>query len=410
MIAQERQKIRHLIVIKDRRGKRVIPLTEDTYSLGRSPENAIVLYGSSVSRQHATITRATTPSDKLAPFSIIDGSLKGIKSTNGLLINGNKCDHHVLRHGDFIEFGNTVKVTYYTLFNLLDREFTEFCEIENNSKVVKKSILASFAVPYSMKNIAQVDRQTLISLASFPELMPYPIIEIDLAGSITYCNPVAMKVFPKLKTLDVEHSVISGLPDLVQEEKVTHLSREIKFQSQFFAQSIQYLATEQKIRIFMKNITEEKEKAVIQSYSDLLLKEVITVSNLSLETRIQSLLQIGCDLFDLEIGFLGKLQGKFLKIATIYQKNADTCFLEKDQLWEISADSEDRSLRLFQFTLDDFEPVTLQYFAKIDSHHLSSSNQTLIAYRIPISGYLGVRLLVGNKTYGILSFLSPRKK
>jgi pSer/pThr/pTyr-binding forkhead associated (FHA) protein len=409
MVSQERQKIRHLLIVKDRRGKRAIPLTMDTYSLGRAGDNTIVLYGASVSRQHALINRLINPNNKLAPFQIVDGNFQGTKSTNGLSVNGKKCESHNLQHGDFIEFGNAVKVTYYTLFNLLDREFEQFCETENNSETIKQSVLASQAITYTTQNIANSDRQTLINLASFPELIPHPIIEIDLAGSITYCNPIAIQEFPQLQQLKEKHPIIVGLPELVRNTESSHLIREISHKKRIFEQSIQYLDEEQKIRILTLDITDRQAKAIGQIYSDRFLQEVV-ISDLNFESRIQSFLQLGCKCFNLEIGFIGKLQGKSLQIAKIFHQLEEEQFLDKDQIWEISETSEDRSLRLFQFTINFAEPVTLQHFSKFDDHLILPAQKTLIINRIPISTYLGIKLVINQKTYGILSFLSPTNK
>lgn len=409
MVSQERQKIRHLLIVKDRRGKRTIPLTMDTYSLGRSVDNAIVLYGSSVSREQATIIRRTDTNNRLAPFQIVDGNLQGIKSTNGLIINGIKCENHNLQHGDFIEFGNAVKVTYYTLFNLLDKEFEQFCETENNSEIIKQSVLASQAITYSAQTLAEIDRQTLMNLASFIELAPHPIIEIDLTGAIAYCNPIAIKEFPQLQQLDAKHPLILGLPELVQKTESTHLIREINHQNRIFEQLIQYLDEAQKIRILTIDITQRQTKVVNQTYSDRLLQEIIAVPNLNFESKVQSLLQFGCECFNLEIGFLGKLQESSLQITKIFYNLEDDCFFEREQILEVSETSEDRSLRLFQFTIDRSELVTLQSFSKLDDWLVLPSNKTLILNRIPISSYLGLQLVINQKVYGILSFLSPTK-
>jgi pSer/pThr/pTyr-binding forkhead associated (FHA) protein len=409
MVSQERQKIRHLLIVKDRRGKRAIPLTMDTYSLGRSVDNTIILYGSSVSRQHATITRLINSNNKLAPFQISDGNFQGVKSTNGLFVNGTKCKSRNLQHGDFIEFGNAVKVTYYTLFNLLDREFEQFCEIENNSETIKQSVLASQAVTFTTQNITDIDRPTLVHLASFPELIPHAIIEIDLAGSITYCNQSAIQDFPQLRKLNDKHPVIIGLPELLKNTKSSHLIREIHHKKRIFEQSIQYLDEEQKIIILMINITARQARVISQIYSDRFLQEVI-VPDLNFESKIQSLLQLGCECFNLEVGFIGKLQESSLQIAKIFHKLEDDNFLIKDQIWEISEILEDRSLRLFQFTLNHAEPVTLKHFSKFDEHLILPANKTLIINRIPISTYLGLQLVINQKTYGILSFLSPTNK
>ncbi|MBC5816621.1 MAG: response regulator [Candidatus Eremiobacteraeota bacterium] len=42
-------------------------------------------------------------------------------------------------------------------------------------------------------------------LASFPQLHPSPVIELDAAGTITYANPSAERLFPDLKLSGLAH-------------------------------------------------------------------------------------------------------------------------------------------------------------------------------------------------------------
>ena len=79
MEGNEKEKIRHLLLIQDPKGQRTLPLLEATYSLGRDLRNAIVLYSRSVSRQHAILLRVTIPNTDQYGFRIIDGNFQGKK-------------------------------------------------------------------------------------------------------------------------------------------------------------------------------------------------------------------------------------------------------------------------------------------------------------------------------------------
>lgn len=429
MIDRERQKIRHLLIIKDRRGKRAIPLIEDIYSLGRSQDNSIVLYGSSVSREHATIARHLNPTNQLSPFEIIDGNLKGTPSTNGLLINGVKRDRYNLQHGDFIEFGHGVKVTYYSLFNLSDREFTEFCQTKGNFQLIEQSALASFEVTATKLEEALLKSQETakkakktnfghpsVGLASFAQLTPHPIVEIDLTGSITYMNPAAIKRFPQLQSLDCQHPIITNLPTEVKQHGQQHFIREIEFQSAFLEQSIQYFEQDGLIRILTIEISQRQQKYLVREHSDLLLRVIL--SDDSFESKIQSILKIGCDFFALDLGFLGKLQKTSLQITAVCDRAAsrrgrdlqDYCLLKKDRVLEISDHSEDRSLRLFKMTLDSSTLFTLQKFEQLEREDSLVWSYSLVEQPLPITTYLGMKLVVGKKPYGIVAFFSPHNK
>ncbi|MBI4412205.1 MAG: FHA domain-containing protein [Deltaproteobacteria bacterium] len=67
---------------------------KDNVSIGRSPSNDLVLKAARVSRQHAAINKYKDQ------YIIID-----LKSSNGVYVNGRKCDEHTLQDGDQISIG-----------------------------------------------------------------------------------------------------------------------------------------------------------------------------------------------------------------------------------------------------------------------------------------------------------------
>lgn len=99
----------HYLAVEDESGKRIVPLTTSTYSIGRHSSNSIVLQSRFISRQHAILLRVTTPQNSNYTFRIVDGDLQGNCSTNGLLVNGQKRNSHSLQHGDLILFGKKQK-------------------------------------------------------------------------------------------------------------------------------------------------------------------------------------------------------------------------------------------------------------------------------------------------------------
>ncbi len=48
-------------------------------------------------------------------------------------------------------------------------------------------------------------------LASFPELNPHPVLELDGAGQLTYLNPAAVRLFPDLPARGRAHPLLAGL-------------------------------------------------------------------------------------------------------------------------------------------------------------------------------------------------------
>jgi pSer/pThr/pTyr-binding forkhead associated (FHA) protein len=86
MAENERDKIRHLLLVRDTEGQQTVPLLEATYSLGRDTRNAIALRSQFVSRQHAIKLRVTIPNTDKYGFWIIHGDFKGKRSTNSIFI------------------------------------------------------------------------------------------------------------------------------------------------------------------------------------------------------------------------------------------------------------------------------------------------------------------------------------
>ena len=183
----ERQSIRHFLVIEDNHGKRLFPLRAASYSLGRDSRNSIILHSKSVSRQHALLLRITLSSEDSGHyiFRVLDGNLRGKRSTNGVFINGERCVSHDLRHGDLIEFGTpSVSVHYHTLTNLSDQEYQSLCEADDPLGLLNDfsdDPATVIAEPLSSKESSEA---SLVRLASFPELMPNPIVEMDPEGHI----------------------------------------------------------------------------------------------------------------------------------------------------------------------------------------------------------------------------------
>lgn len=54
------------------------------------------------------------------------------------------------------------------------------------------------------------DREEIVRLASHPRLNPNPVIELSLAGEVTYLNPAAEKLFPDLLARGLEHPLLNG--------------------------------------------------------------------------------------------------------------------------------------------------------------------------------------------------------
>jgi signal transduction histidine kinase/ActR/RegA family two-component response regulator/HPt (histidine-containing phosphotransfer) domain-containing protein len=106
--------VHHFLVIYDHFGKRTIPLEADIYSIGRDSRSSILVPSQAVSRHHATLIRTADPQTLGAStFRLIDGTLEGQRSTNGISVNDQPCHSYNLQDGDRIALGAQVQAQYF---------------------------------------------------------------------------------------------------------------------------------------------------------------------------------------------------------------------------------------------------------------------------------------------------------
>jgi signal transduction histidine kinase len=97
-------------------------------------------------------------------------------------------------------------------------------------------------------------------LATFPEQNPNAVIETDMSGNITYCNPEAVRRFPDLAVRGIEHPLVSGVLDIVEEFRSNgreFAQREVEFGDAVYEQKVCHSshADDGLIRIFTHDVT-----------------------------------------------------------------------------------------------------------------------------------------------------------
>ena len=113
---------RPMLVVEDDAGQHEIGLENDHYTIGRDPKNDICLKSQFASRHHAVLRRINGEPGSYT-YMICDGNLAGKSSTNGLLVNGQKQQSHLLKTGDLIVFGPHVRATYQGAIEPTDLSF-----------------------------------------------------------------------------------------------------------------------------------------------------------------------------------------------------------------------------------------------------------------------------------------------
>ncbi|MBI4227431.1 MAG: response regulator [Candidatus Omnitrophica bacterium] len=104
--------------------------------------------------------------------------------------------------------------------------------------------------------------EELSRLASFPELNPNPILEVDLAGQVTYSNPATRTQFPDLPALAARHPLLADAPAIIGQLQQSHrLSsmRELTIGSRIYEQQFYYVQGDRVARTYVQDVTERKQ-------------------------------------------------------------------------------------------------------------------------------------------------------
>ena len=286
MSNSDSQLVRHVLVLEDEQGQRIVCLEASSHSIGRDPSNSLVIRAKDVSRQHAVLLRMSGRDNENSGFMLIDGDYQGKRSRNGILINSKRAaSTQRLQNGDFIRFAKKVICRYLILPPQSEQEFQAFCDVLNFSDYLSESepIEVSSEENAEFEGADENNHAFLIRLASFPEINPSPMFEVTLDGELTYLNPAAAEAFSELSQQGIEHPTIEGLFDLVQQSPSKILVREVSVHNRVYEQSIHYLPESELIRCCAFDITERKHAEAELLKRDRLLQSVAEATTHLLE-------------------------------------------------------------------------------------------------------------------------------
>lgn len=105
-------------------------------------------------------------------------------------------------------------------------------------------------------------QEEILRLASFPRLLPSPVIELDPAGGVTYLNPAAERLFPGLSAMGRSHPLLHGSGELItalwQGKHPGEAVYEAKVGEATYELHISYVREVDLIRIYVLDITQRK--------------------------------------------------------------------------------------------------------------------------------------------------------
>ncbi len=107
----------------------------------------------------------------------------------------------------------------------------------------------------------ETKNRELTRLASFPEMNPNPVIELDIHQQVTYVNSAGNKFFPDLQQEGPKHPLIEQVSKalkcvLAREEK--SILQEVSVSHRVFVAQITLVPTIQVLRIYLHEITQRK--------------------------------------------------------------------------------------------------------------------------------------------------------
>lgn len=123
---------KHILIVESPESRRAVSLNTSVFSVGRHPNNDLVINDQLASRHHATIAwMRYTKNERQSDYSywIIDGKGKSKRSLNGISVNGKKKSLHRLTSGDIILIGTDLKISYsYIVQSTETSQFLNYCD------------------------------------------------------------------------------------------------------------------------------------------------------------------------------------------------------------------------------------------------------------------------------------------
>ena len=139
--------------------------------------------------------------------------------------------------------------------------------------------------------------QEIARLASFPQLNPNPVLEVDNAGNITFTNPAALETARKLGLQDEKPFLPADLREILQataEKGERQFYREVEVKGTVFAAHIHFAPQFQVTRLFLLDITDRKQAEAEVKLNEARLASLLRISQYP-STSIQELLDYALD-------------------------------------------------------------------------------------------------------------------
>lgn len=177
-----------------------------------------------------------------------------------------------LNHGDVIALAEDIQIFYQAIVNptlpdedpsaprsgsLRDRHLSRISVPELSAHFPQEQWdITLIHLDNALENLTH---EQLTKLTACIEYSPYPMVEIDYFGNLTYVNVTAQEKIPTLADEKFSHPLLSKIvPDQKDAQDYYMHTREVAIGDKFYEQHIHYPAESQFIRSYIFDITERK--------------------------------------------------------------------------------------------------------------------------------------------------------
>lgn len=182
---------------------------------------------------------------------------------------------------------------------------TGHADMETAIEATNKGAFSYLLKPYEIDKLLrhilraldkQQTQQKNLWLASFPNMNPNPVLEVNAAGDLTYLNPAAEKIFPTLAGAHPTLDVLGDISATTENGKRQEVMRELKVGNATFEQFLYPVPESDLIRIYMLDISARKQHEIKLNRLNLLLLTLRSINEYMLAAESeQALYRFVCE-------------------------------------------------------------------------------------------------------------------